>query len=104
MSGAERQPSAGLQSRPPESPDEELDRMRPTAEVSEQAGLSAVRIRALINEGKVAGELRREGRGPGKWYTTTRSVMDYRESLWTPQEWGRKGGLIAGRGRPKPRD
>jgi hypothetical protein len=64
----------------------------PVANVSEEAGLSAVRIKALLHEGIIEGELRREGRGLGKWYTSVAAVDEYRKNLPTPQDFGRMGG------------
>ena len=85
--------------------EEDNEELLPIADVvARGAGLSVVRIQALLKEGKVEGEFRPdEGRGHGKWYTSVAVVREYKENLWTPQEWGRKGGLIAGRGRCKSR-
>ena len=80
---------------------------RRVAEVAEQTELSAGRIRALLKEGKLEGEMREmPGRGSKeKWVTSVAAVKKYKENLPTPEEYGQKGGLIggriAGRGRPK---
>lgn len=97
FSSAEPQPPAQEEKQNPELEGEPL----PLNKIASQVELSLVRLRALLKEGKIEGDLRREGRGLGKWYTSIAAVRKYQENLWTPQEWGRKGGLIAGRGRPK---
>jgi len=88
-----------------QTPEENDELLLSIADVVERGGgLSNERIRALLHDGKIKGEFRpHEGRGHGKWYTSVAAVRKYQENLWTPQEWGRKGNLIAGRGRPKSR-
>jgi hypothetical protein len=99
--------NAGAHSPETENPEQEFEpdsdqtMLLPVADVANQVELSAVRIRALLKAGKVTGEMRREGRGLGKWYTSVYAVNEYIENLWTPQEWGKKGGLIGGRGHKK---
>lgn len=61
-------------------------------ELPEELRLSAVRLAELLKEGKIKGELRREGRGRGKWYTTIIEIKKYKEGLLTPEEYGRRGG------------
>lgn len=74
----------------------------PIKNLLNEVSLSESRIRELLNEGKIEGELHSdEGYGKGIWYTSVEAIEQYKNNLWTSQEWGRKGGLIAGRGRPK---
>lgn len=81
---------------------EESKKLHPIKDLANQVSLSERRIRELLNEGKIEGELHSdEGYGKGLWYTSVEAIEQYENNLWTPQEWGRKGGLIAGRGRPK---
>ncbi len=96
--------NSGRESGAQPEPDSEKDigQLRPIKEVADQVSLSLSRIQALLKDGKMRGELRLdEGYGKGLWYTSVTAVREYQKNLWTPQEWGCKGGLIAGRGRPK---
>ena len=86
-----------------EEGEDEKHILRPVAEVSDLAGLSRVRIAHMLKAGRIEGELRPLESGPGrpKWYTSVAAVEKYQSELLTPAEYGRKGNLIAGRGRPK---
>ncbi len=96
VSGSTQAKSAGLENEP--NPKEDVEILLPLTAISERVGLSAVRIRALLKEGRVKGELRLEGRGgQGQWYTSVAAVQEYKKNLPTPQEFGRKGGLLSGR-------
>lgn len=85
-------------------PEDNGNKLRPLKEVAEHVDLSLVRLQALVKDGKIKGELRSEGRsGLGKWYSSIKAVEEYKNNLWTPQQWGHKGGVMGGRGRPKSR-
>lgn len=66
--------------------------MMPIRELQErfELPLSNVRLRALLNEGKIEGEFRKEGRGPGKYYTTFDAIRTYKENLPSPSEFSNR--------------
>ncbi len=82
-------------------PEDELVRI---TELAEQVPLSRVRLSHLLKAGKIEGELGSREGGGRAWYTSRSAVEEYLEWRRTEgsfQAWGRKGGLTAGRGRPK---
>lgn len=60
----------------------------PIAQVARLTGYSRARIHALLIEGRISGERRRQR---GVWYTTLTEVENYRQTKPTPQDYGRKG-------------
>lgn len=72
------------------------ERNMPLEDLSEQLPddlqLSTVRLAGLLKDGKIRGDLRREGRGRGKWYTSIVEVKKYKDGLLSPGDYGRKGG------------
>jgi len=66
----------------------------PYERVAEVVGLSADRLRRLLNTGKVEGEKqRKQGKGyPWRWTTSRQAVERYRASLKTAREYGMMGG------------
>ena len=73
---------------------EREERKLPYEQVAGRLGLSADRLRRLLNTGKVAGEkLRKKGKGyPWRWVTSARAVGRYKASIKTPKEYGLLGG------------
>jgi hypothetical protein len=71
---------------------DDVSQLRPIAEIYDLVGLSAVRIRALLHDNKIPGEKRRQGRGPGKWFTSIAAVREYQANLPSSAEFGRMGG------------
>ena len=78
---------------------EKEEQMLPYEQVANRFGLSADRLRRLLNTGRVQGEkLRKQGKGyPWRWVTSARAVGRYKTSIKTPKEYGLLGG------RPKRR-
>ena len=82
----------------PRAPETEVERekkwRRPYEIIAGRVGLSADRLRRLLNTGRVEGRKeRKKGRGyPWRWLTTVQSVEKYKSSLLTPREYGRRGG------------
>ncbi len=79
----------------------ESTEMNSLIDIASRVGLSDERIRALLKVGRITGEFRRAGRGPGKWFTSISAVQQYQEECPTAHEIARMGGLAGGRGRPK---
>ena len=74
--------------------EQEKERRKPYEVVARAVGLSADRLRRLLNTGRVQGEkLRKKGKGyPWRWVTSARAVEQYKTSLKTPREYGLLGG------------
>lgn len=93
---AEESPDLGATHEPEEQSAAEVDErqvLRPVAEVAEEVDLSAVRIRHLLHDGKIEGELHLdEGYGQGKWYVTSAAVEDYIQTRPSWREIGLRGG------------
>ena len=66
----------------------------PYEQVAHRFGLSADRLRRLLNTGRVQGEkLRKQGKGyPWRWVTSAGAVGRYKASIKTPKEYGLLGG------------
>jgi hypothetical protein len=73
---------------------EKEERQMPYEQVAGRFGLSADRLRRLLNTGRVQGEkLRKQGKGyPWRWVTSARAVGRYKTSVKTPREYGLLGG------------
>ena len=62
--------------------EEKNERFLPVKSVAEQTPLSVSRIRELLKEGKIKGELRlEEGFGKGLWYTSIAEVERYKQEF-----------------------
>ncbi len=74
----------------------ESERWKSYEFIAEKLGLSADRLRRLLNTKKVDGrKIRKTQRNPGfpfRWVTTERNVAKYLSSKLTPSEYGKKGG------------
>lgn len=74
--------------------EQEKVKPRPYEVVAQAVGMSADRLRRLLNTGRVEGEkLRKKGKGfPWRWETSVWAVERYKDSKKTPREYGRMGG------------
>ena len=80
--------------------EQEKVRRKPYEIIAQVVGMSADRLRRLLNTGRVQGEkLRKKGKGyPWRWVTSRQAVERYKASVKTPREYGKWGG------RPRQRD
>ncbi len=72
----------------------EKEKSKPYERVAEIVGISADRLRRLLNTGRVEGQkVRKKGKGyPWRWMTSRREVERYQASVKTPREYGLLGG------------
>jgi hypothetical protein len=63
----------------------------PVRQVAKLTGYTFIRLRDLLREGKLEGEMREGKIVPSGWYTSVEAVEKYRANLPSRQEQGRRG-------------
>lgn len=69
----------------------EEDELIPISQLARITGYSGARLRALINDGKIDGEIRRTPTGQPGWFSSVEEVERYRSLLPDPEEFGKRG-------------